>query len=142
MREFFHGWRRKFGVVTLVIACALAGIWIRSRAVEDVAAFTISDRLHMITSSCGRLTWWACNGTGGPRHWLEWTADAIEQPVPRDREHWVVATYFVPGSDDPERNRVSYWTLRYYSIAIPITLLSAYLILWKPRKKDRRPPQS
>ncbi len=30
MREFFRGWRRKVGCVTLVMACGLMGLWIRS----------------------------------------------------------------------------------------------------------------
>jgi|GEM_PF-1247878 hypothetical protein len=28
MGEFFHGWRRKVGVLTLLVACVVTGIWI------------------------------------------------------------------------------------------------------------------
>ena len=32
MREFFKGWRRKVGVVTLVLACVIIGLWCKSQA--------------------------------------------------------------------------------------------------------------
>jgi hypothetical protein len=35
MSEFFRGWRRKIGVVTLVLACVFIGIWIRSKNLSD-----------------------------------------------------------------------------------------------------------
>ena len=34
MGEFFHGWRRKVGIVTLVIACVFMAGWVRSATVE------------------------------------------------------------------------------------------------------------
>jgi hypothetical protein len=36
MREFFRGWRRKAGLVTLVMACAVMAMWARSRFINDV----------------------------------------------------------------------------------------------------------
>lgn len=41
MREFFRGWRRKLGCVALVIACALCTMWLRSVHTADgmVVAF-------------------------------------------------------------------------------------------------------
>ncbi|HEY4263043.1 MAG TPA: hypothetical protein VGM98_22975 [Schlesneria sp.] len=38
MRTFFYGWRRKAGVVTLVMALAFMGLWMRSRASDDELA--------------------------------------------------------------------------------------------------------
>ena len=35
MREFFMGWRRKAGVVTLMMACAACGLWLRSKTFSD-----------------------------------------------------------------------------------------------------------
>lgn len=35
MREFFKGWRRKVGLVTLVMALVFTGGWLRSRFFED-----------------------------------------------------------------------------------------------------------
>ena len=36
MGEFFRGWRRKFGLVTLALACLLMGGWIRTYFITDV----------------------------------------------------------------------------------------------------------
>src|SRR5262245_25775563 len=35
MREFFKGWKRKLGVVTLGLACAFAAGWVRSYSEFD-----------------------------------------------------------------------------------------------------------
>ena len=37
MREFFRGWRRKIGVVTLLMALVAMGGWVRSLYSVDVA---------------------------------------------------------------------------------------------------------
>jgi hypothetical protein len=36
--------------------------------------------------------------------------------------------------------RCRYWIIPYWSIVIPLTLLSAWLLLSKPRKRDDPPP--
>lgn len=73
MGDFFHGWRRKAGCVTLVMAYV------------------------------------SLNG------WL-----------------WDI--------EMPERNMMV--EALHESIAVNLTFISAYLILWKPRKRETRPPQS
>ena len=35
MCRFFHGWRRKIGVVTLAMSLALKGLWIRGNVIQD-----------------------------------------------------------------------------------------------------------
>src|SRR5262249_20240049 len=35
MSTFFHGWKRKVGVVTLLVACAFAGAWVRGVTICD-----------------------------------------------------------------------------------------------------------
>jgi hypothetical protein len=53
MREFFRGWKRAVGVVTLGLACAFATLWLRSHEYVDMltlrkdkcaAYFYVSDR--------------------------------------------------------------------------------------------------
>jgi hypothetical protein len=39
-------------------------------------------------------------------------------------------------ADSSNEVRHVYWRLQYAWCAIPLTLLSAYLILWKPRKRE------
>ena len=35
MGNFFRGWRRKLGVVTLLLACVAMGGWVRSLVIKD-----------------------------------------------------------------------------------------------------------
>lgn len=35
MREFLRGWRRRIGVLALVLACAFMGGWVRSYSEDD-----------------------------------------------------------------------------------------------------------
>ena len=50
MREFFRGWRRKIGVVTLATACLLAFGWVRSLVIVDQVAVAIDASGHFVTS--------------------------------------------------------------------------------------------
>lgn len=113
MHEFFHGWRRKFGVATLVMACVVLGMWIRSYALVD-QIFVFG---NILISNSGCMVWdW--QGWGGPdANILHFYSD-LASPFDED---W----YF--GADGI---RLPYWI-----IAIPLTLLSAYLILWQPRQR-------
>jgi hypothetical protein len=122
MHTFFHGWRRKAGVVALVMALALMGGWIRSYALLDDVSFSTPWRSHCIVSASGKLSWVA----GYEEHWpLAWvTVSRI------DDDGGLEALYFGEPSIFDSRWIVSYWIP-----TIPLTLLSAYLILWKPRKR-------
>lgn len=108
MHIFFYGWRRKAGVVALVMALALVCLWIRS----GVAYCSTSLRLHgsqyTLFSHNGGVTFWHQKETDFGYKETEWLTPSI------------VAQR--PGCSYPV-------------IVLPLTLLSAYLILWKPRKR-------
>lgn len=58
MREFFKPWRRKLGVVTLVMACLLMAGWVRSVRKLDHCSFHVSEYSFHTFSSCnGRVAW-------------------------------------------------------------------------------------
>ena len=56
MREFFRGWRRKAGCISLVMALALMGVWIRSLSVMDLAIIAFGQRAVSIGSFYGVVT--------------------------------------------------------------------------------------
>ena len=122
MREFFKGWRRKVGCVTLVIACAFTGAWLRSMFICDLVDFAIENHQHEFFSVHGHLLWRA-------RFKLHtsnsWQADSLGSN--KIRELW---RKFETGDrwDDT-------WVLPYFPFAVAFTLLSAYLLLWIPRKR-------
>ena len=144
MREFFKGWRRKAGCGFLVLACTLAGAWVRGVYMHD--GFSIrSDEWHdVISFSREGVTWeryytpsniaskYGRFGSGwrslpstnhkdfGECTW-RWNWYVFDCGECRDK---VLVVY-----------RRAFWRIPYLPPACSLTLLSAYLILWKPRKR-------
>src|SRR4051812_38779047 len=56
MREFFRGWRRKAGCVTLVMAFACFGGWIRNQTTLDVVGWD-PELLQFSMSDCAFICW-------------------------------------------------------------------------------------
>ena len=132
MREFFRGWRRKLGCVTLVMACALMGLWVRSLKLWDFYSFPTSERHHQFDSIDGGFIWSSWDRQP-PENWAspewEWIADDADTAgsFPGFLKFW----------DNPtNRHRhARYWYVYYWSLVIPLTLLSAYLLLWNPHRR-------
>jgi len=105
MREFFKGWRRKLGVLTLVIALSLTGMWGRSIVIFygdglsvtpfDEVYFFIGIRQHRLATYGSHIIWTGYN---------------------------------------PDARTGQTWDVTFPAIIIPLTLLSAYLLLSTPRK--------
>lgn len=104
MREFFNDWRRKAGCVALVMACVVAGMWLRSQFYYDGVISWDNEVEDTVYSTNGSL------------HWSSVT-----------REDLTIRTFR---------------SLPYWSIVLPLTLLSAYLLLWKPRPKPKGKPNA
>ena len=64
MVEFFRGWRRKVGCVTLVVACLLTAAWFRSRSEMDRLTFSLGRRTHWLVSDQESLGWAAFTNDG------------------------------------------------------------------------------
>jgi hypothetical protein len=151
MVTYFKPWRRKFGVVTLVIACVLAAGWVRSLMVLD-SFYSINPQFRasyqgafcvVFHSHGGWVSGWLLGGTETrsdftrpnwhriPAH----KAKSFENT--RDDLSWkalVVGVGFgTPSTGNPLKRSI--WYFRYSSIVIPLTLLSAWLLLSKVRKK-------
>jgi hypothetical protein len=146
MREFLRGWRRKAGVATLVMAMALCGAWLRSLSIEDEVYFPIGQTMPVLLFSRDGYFVWAKFGIvdwndlkGMSPHWR---ASAHN---PQSRRHeplffenvgftwrwWICAIV----DDVVPRRGYRFFVISYGCLTIPFTLLSAYLILWKPRKR-------
>lgn len=107
MGDFFKPWRRKIGVLTLVIACVLAMRWAASYGHGEQFIFIIS----------------GFESKNGYVHLVRY-----------DRTQSVQAgksVYLDTGA----------LNLPYLSIVIPLTLLSAYLLLSKPRGAMNQPTE-
>jgi len=102
MLAFFHGWRRKMGVATLVFGCVFMALWVRSYAVFDSYEYRSNTHLD---SNAGALS------------------------CVTDLYRYQLATRPSP---------IVHWNIPYWSIVLPLTLLSAYLLLSKPRSKSNQ----
>ncbi|MDB5345263.1 MAG: hypothetical protein JWP89_3640 [Schlesneria sp.] len=148
MHAFFHGWRRKWACVTLVMAVALTGMWVRSLIVRDEITFPNPGSRRQLASDAGTLrlgyvTWVSRR----KREQTSFSFLISERLSDNDNNEfwtgcdmqwrWSFAGFdFGKGVDDrmlPQQ--IERWVIPYWSVAIPFTMLSAYLFLGKPRKR-------
>lgn len=125
MREFFIGWRRKVGCITLVLALAMTGMWLRSMTVFDAVNISRWEQQCQIASARGMIfsaVWHETNPLNRRNDWGQLDLSKMDDPkiaIQLAIDSW--ASYD--------------WHIPYWSIVLLLTLLSAYLILWKPRKR-------
>ena len=144
MGDFFKPWRRKIGVVLLLLlACLFAGGWVRSFSVKDSFNVPVGSRsLIKLVSDPGRLKVIKINV--GPEHEAPfpvgfWTTqrngDSTLLFESIHHEWHASSGAAVFSIDQGATNHVSFKSVQspYWSLVIPLTLLSAYLLLAKIR---------
>jgi hypothetical protein len=146
MRDFFHGWRRKSGCTLLLVAIGLCILWARSQLVEDTITFPIKTRSYLLTSLEGQLIWEASvrkseglfqwKSQTAKHDWLSpWLTNGL---LPRHEfAGFLYSSGILPGGAVYDR-----WIVVPYAwLVLPCTLLSAYLILVRPRVIKATQPQ-
>ena len=161
MKELFRGWKRRLGVGTLALACLFAMAWIRSYLLADVIEYTSGKySQEEFQSVDGNLEWWT------DQFFDESSVPFDVDPSFRWNDSTTIINYYgnhfrlheikmewtlwwpgggignapasVVGNDSRRLRFVSYW-----SIVLPLTLLSGWLLLSKPRpsktKADSEP---
>lgn len=59
MREFFRGWERKLGALTLMLACVFTAGWVRSLAMTDfLVVSTFGGSLALGSTEQGSYFFW------------------------------------------------------------------------------------
>jgi hypothetical protein len=159
--EFFKAWRQKAGCVTLVMACSFMGIWVRARTVRDWISvprgtaeyfFQIDDRgislsknknlMHLGHFSERPIDWRISESIKGRSS----NTDSLdkENDLAETLRHWwglkvIRLEYLKNGHQETVLWwRSANWTIPNWSITIPLTLLSAYLLLSKPHKATQK----
>lgn len=156
MREYFRGWKRKTGCLTLALACVFMAGWVRSHSVHD--ALVIPTGKHssiQIISACRCFVLLAAGITGSTPNTFEYTWQSkpcqhnrtmlrIEtclrtpaQSLSRRIETGIEINGILPSAGDFRLDDVSasYYGISYWYLILPMTLVSAYLLLSKPRPK-------
>lgn len=150
MRELIRDWRGTAGCVILTWSLALVGLWIRSE--RDVDYITIRPTSHqaLTIGSCRQGIYVSRQLTfEGPLiiaafQWFHigsepWTGTEFEtdQRFERWRCEWIGCLFKSLLYDDskyPLEIQVSIWP--HWILEIPLTLLSAWLLLSKPRPRQ------
>ena len=138
--RFFNGleWRQKMELAALIIALACIGEWMRSFVLEDEISLSIFGRLHVCDSAIGTIRWMAWDDHGWlqsiewhtgtiPLKETEWDSRMWESRVRQANES---ATFWGFNFQHSLRS----WVIPYWPIVVLLTLLSAFLLLSKPRK--------
>ena len=144
MDGFFHGWRRKFGVVTLVMACVLTALWVRSIAFWDIkkSGGDSAGRCYLVESDNGGVT---LGQTENSRDafaefhcWSDPVSESNNQPpLSPELYTWRWKAMGFDFARLCSRNgsvNITYWTIPYWSLVIPLTFVSAFLLLSRPRQ--------
>jgi hypothetical protein len=144
MGDYFKPMRRKIGILTLVMACVFAGVWVRSEMIYDDFHLELPiDRRHTlaIESMFGRIEVAATfyntqRRRSPPAHFATQTITFNENEGDFEFSNcWLPTIKGVWGRLDEVDSWSGYIVvLPYWSITVPLTLLSAYLLLSKPRK--------
>jgi len=115
MGAFFKGWRRKAGSVTLVLACVFTAGWARSFDTTDYLHIDFTNPEFAVLSQGGVFS----------------CCIAFRSSVIANSEIILIETR----SFDSDRSQFVDldYAFPYWSIVVPLTLLSPYLLLAKPR---------
>ena len=160
MRQFFSGWRRRVGVVTLLMALSFLGGQIRSETYSDSFSFPFGTHTRASIDSENDYLFFECStvtaqAASYPPHWSSLLACDPNQCYLFYRDQSVGWRFlcFAIGmneikphardDDEDEDFMVSIprriWFISYWSITTPLTLLSAYLLLSGLRVAKRKP---
>ena len=149
MRAFFKGWKRKIGVVALVMACVFMAVWARSLSISDAILIPrTKPEFIRLDSRSGRLSWNNIQNEKVTIPTIIWRTDVIARTdsdvvfdhsnyVYEWRLHW--GTIDVGRVHSPGDGRVSasYVIFHYLGFTIPLTLISLWLLLSKTRKSKQ-----
>lgn len=152
MPAYFKPFRRKLGVVVLLVTLVALIEWVRSFYVMDVIMFVANKANHSLISETHGLTWLSTGLTD------EEYEEAIEEsdlpfavvfdfPQKFDLRGWTLKSSWL-GFEKYERKYRKetidlVQIIPYWSVVTPLTLLSVWLMLSKPRfVKSKSVPES
>lgn len=115
MKEFFDGWRRKVGVASLAMACALMAMWLRSMVVSDLVQIPIGHvELRLVSSD--QLCSWSLRKDGKQFLWTTF-----------DHRNSLRPEHGYGGAGDGTH---------YFAWIVPPIVVSVWLLLGKQRQQS------
>lgn len=161
MAEFFRGWRRKVGVMTLMIALVILGAWCRSFGKIDRFTFQSHNYDHnRLVSFKGSIAWQRVvpgDVSRGSTNINEFAPELFHELAESVAEHLLAGLlsnedkfewkHRLFGFEIGEHHhtgsslaavQVTIWKLSYWLLITPLTLFAAYLFLAKPNKSNQK----
>ena len=149
MGNLFKGWRRKAGCVLLVMTCGFLVDWMRSYTFCRFSEWEEEGRVTQLTVVNGGISWAKYVFSKDSRTFKDNRSLGYHfgrYNGCRNGTHgwWSFNTTPIAGFrfgtdfrslDRNIEERADYWLVPYWSVVLPLTLLSAYLILGKPRMR-------
>lgn len=115
MKETFDSWRRKVGVATLAMACALTAMWLRSMVVSDLIQIPLGHtELRLVSSN--QLFSWSLRKDGKQFLWTRF-----------DHRNSLRPEHGYGGAGEGAH---------YVALIVPPIVVSVWLLLWKPRRQS------
>ena len=129
MREFFLDRRRNLGFVMLVLSCVLMAGWIRSEFTFDAIGIAIGQNSKLVVvSSCGLIEFDFFDNVSQAKllDWASTKRNFEEDPYDPQLGH-----PFQTHSDRDPFHGASWtnWTFSIWSVLLPLTLLSTWLLV-------------
>lgn len=147
MVEYLSGWRRKVGVVTLVMACVLAVGWVRCQSTFDSIRIPMALRRWIHVDSRGGRLYLSDNSLAQGKVQFRWEVTSPNSDESRIMFRASDLSVHLLGMGigtldrpaNPLKPTVKFAVIvNYWLLVIPLTLLSSYLLLSKPRSKGRQ----
>ena len=139
----FKSWRRKIGIVTLVMACVFMAGWARSQTIAEFVSFRSSPSRVTVFSSWPSFLVWNCRGGASPATFygrMRADYDFFETFEDlKNRHHWAMCGFQSVSGQNENGVPIAVWIIPYDSIVLPLTLLSAWLLLSNPGTRKPSP---
>lgn len=150
MGRFLGSWKRMLGCITLTVAVLFAVAWVRSQYIQDYAQFYLFNHGFSVSSQLGYLgSFFSWNTRGEVLSYSDASWDSfwidLTKVTPIDRSdsltHWLGFKYAELRIDPIATRNI---VLPYWSLVLPLTALSAWLLLSKRRQPTfaKRSPES
>ena len=155
MGKFFHGWRRKVGMVTLVLALAFMAGWIRSfNEVDQIEYLKDTQTLHVVYSCPAGIGWTRLHEIRKvPKHTIgignfncqtfhstnrngAYPFNWKDEPVEANWFGFRKFSVYLESGSSLEALKI--WIVAYPTIVIPLTLLSGFLLFGKRRSQSKK----
>ena len=156
MGEFFRGWKRKNGCLALVLACVSMSLLMRGETYHDTLSIPCGANTKAELSSVHGYLLFDSEATEEKAFWnsLTWRSlfccdrsmylFYLDKSVGWRFQCFAIGIYKQEGHYKLNR-RIAFVRrtvfVSYWSIVVPLTLISAWLLLSKPRPHDSQSPR-